>query len=247
MPTTSPIALKEPNDSAPPRISQLYAYVELLTEGDPPRNSLFVLEPARGPLLGAASDRLLIVDPPADLTDRFRLPEETAVLLTGQEAAPDLPLLQTVAGGVAHVRLGEQFLDVYSHTGSAVVHLPPLGVLCTGVFGSDLVPPALGQDSNGSAELDTLRLLARLVKQHHVRLQIPRIGTTAADLPSIMARLAADVQYLHNLQRVIPPLAAEQGNTAQAMAIAETLLPPPWRNSTGWPIHRANLGRLVNR
>lgn len=228
-----------------PKITQLYRNLELLVEGDPARNSLFILEPASGPLLdGATADRLLIVDPPADVTTRFRLPEHTAILNSADPGALSLPAIQTVPGGVAHVRLGEHLLDVYSHTGGAVIHFPPVGVLYSGGFGSDQVPPTLASGSDGTTELDALRLLARLLKQHRIRLLLPRIGSGCSDLPTMMGRLAADVAYLHSLRRVALPLASQTDGPDAFQQIAESLLPTAWRNTTAWAIHRANLQAL---
>ena len=71
-----------------------------------------------------------------------------------------------MAGGVAHIRIGEHFLDVYSQQAGAIVHLPAIGVLLGGVYGSDVVPPQIAAGSDGEEELDTLRLIARLLKAH---------------------------------------------------------------------------------
>ncbi len=244
MTTRSAIQLFATAENSGPQITQLYPFVELLREGTPPRHSLFVLEPGAD-LLHAleTGDRLLVLDPPADLATRFRLPAETAVLGCSKPVALDLPQLQLIPGSVAHVRLGDQYLDIYTYTGGALVHFPPLGILYSAGFGSDLMPPALAHDSDGTGELDTLRLLARLLKQRRVRLLIPHIGSTCNDLPTMMARLAADVGYLHNLRRVLPALA----HTADAppSALIESLLPAERRSDPARERHATNVEQLL--
>ncbi len=101
---------------------------------------------------GLWRNQLLIIDPPADVTARFRLEDDVAVLYTAQRraAAADtgLPKVQTMPGGVAHLRVGEHFLDLYVQRQSVVVHFPALGIVAGGDFGSDVVPPRLAPGSD---------------------------------------------------------------------------------------------------
>lgn len=244
MSPTSPINLTDPNDGSA-QISQLYRYIELFSEGDPPRHSLFVL--GRPPLAdfvqSEAEEELLIVDPPGDVTERFRLIDRVAVLFTGAAQPIGLPLMQTIPNGVAHVRIGEHFLDIYSHGARTFVHLPAVGILCSGDFGSDATLPALAPNSDGQAELDALIQLARLVKQHRIQLFIPRIGEPAQDKPTILQRLAGDVAYLHQLRRVVPGFVGQE--TESLMQAAETLLPPERRSAAARAVNRANLSHLL--
>jgi hypothetical protein len=178
------------------KITQLYRYLELFSEGDPPRHSLFVFAPAAGPIPIAGNapndEQLLVIDPPADISRRFRLGNQVAALFTAMPESSAIPLLQTIPGGVAHLRIGDHFLDIYSQQQSALVHLPALGIICGGDFGSDVTVPRLTSGSDGSDELETLRLLARLVKQHRLSLYIPRTGSESADKMLLMERLAGD-------------------------------------------------------
>ena len=97
---------------------------------------------------GLWRNQLLIVDPPADVTARFRLEDDVAVLYTAQHraAAADtgLPKVQTMPGGVAHLRVGEHFLDLYVQRQSVVVHFPALGIVAGGDFGSDVAATPAG-------------------------------------------------------------------------------------------------------
>ncbi|HRJ44744.1 MAG TPA: hypothetical protein PL105_22800, partial [Caldilineaceae bacterium] len=120
------------------RITQLYPRLELLSEGEPPHHTLFVM--ARLP---GSPDRLLLIDPPADVTERFSLADENAVLYTGPARESALPELQTQPGGIAHLSIGEHLLDIYSQQTGNVIYFPTLGVLCGGDFGSDLALPRL--------------------------------------------------------------------------------------------------------
>lgn len=246
MTTPSPIQLRLPSEGPGPQITQLYPYVELLSEGAPPSNSLFILEPARVALgLDAPGDRLLVIDPPADLTARFRLPTESALLSCAAPLESHLPQVQHIPGGVAHIRLGDQYLDIYSYSGGAIVHLPPLGVVYSGGFGSDLLPPTIAADSDGVAELDTLRLLARLLKQQRIRLLIPHVGNMCTDLPTMMGRLAADVAYLHHLRRILPAVAIAQNVAAPDPVLVESLLPAERRSDFARRSHAQNVERLL--
>ena len=243
----SNITLQTPGEAGA-KITQLFRHLELFTEGDPPRHSLFIFAPAAGPLpLGDAApqDQLLVVDPPHDLTARFNLPVQTAVLYTGPAEPVGVPAVQTMPGGVAHLRVGDHFLDVYSQRESAVIHLPAVGMILGGDVGSDQTVPRVAAGSDGSAELETLRLVARLLKNHRLALFIPRIGTRAEDKLEVMERMAADVEYLHTLRRVVAPLAAQGEPLEAVQRAAESILPVNRRSSAGWEAHRANVTSLV--
>jgi hypothetical protein len=238
--------------AAGPRILQLYQDLELFSEGEPPANTLFVLGRSLGVVpdqVGLWRDQLLVVDPPADLESRFRLEGDAAVLYTWQEAdgdsAPNLPRVQTMAGGVAHIRVGEQFLDIYPQRAGSIVHLPAIGVLLGGVYGSDAVPPRLAGGSNGEEELETLRLLARILKGSHFQLYVPRVGAAEQDKLKVMERLAADVAYLHGLRRVVPAL-VERGEAWETIeTVGESLLPSGLQSAAARAVHAANLRALA--
>jgi len=245
-------------DAAPSqdiKITQLYERLELFSEGDPPQHTLFILgqrEPLTQiesldqlELLGQSSDQLLLIDPPPDATQRFRLDGDVAALWTGPPPPQsDLPRMQTQSGGLAHVYVGEHFVDIYAQTHSTLVHLPTLGVLCGGTFGSDATLPVLGPGSDGGEELDTLRLLAHLVKERNVQLYIPHVGVLARDRVAIMERLAADVAYLHGLRRVIPAMAQRGDDLAAVRAVEESLLPAARTRESCRVVHRRNVQRL---
>jgi len=244
----SSIPLFDPQAANAPRIIQLFQDLELLGEGDPPANSLFVLGHVPDLTPGAASlwrDQLLIVDPPADVTTRFRLAGDVAVLFTGAVIDVDLPLVQTIAGGVAHIRIGAHFLDVYVQPAGTVVYLPATGVVLGGGLGSDVAPPRLAPGSDGSDELETLRLIARLLKTRHFQLYIPRLGTLAVEKAAVMERLAVDVAYLHRLRRVVPGL-VQRGEALETIEwLAESFLPPERRSPAAVAVHEANLQALL--
>lgn len=229
------------------KITQLFARLELFSAGEPPSHTLFVQgEPtlAEHNPLQPAQEQLLLIDPPADVAERFRLPSQTAVLFTGEPTAVGLSLLETKSGGVAHLRIGEHFLDLYSQADSAVVYLPALGIICGGSFGSDAILPAVAPSSTGAQELDTLRLLAQLVKQRRFQLYIPRIGTLSSSPVEMMERLAADVAYLHGLRRIVLPVAQQGQPVAQIEAIAASLLPAARRTLVCQEQHHTNVHRL---
>ena len=231
------------------KITQLYRYLELFSEGTPSRHSLFVYAPAAGPLnLGSnasSEDQLLIIDPPADISQRFRLGNQVAALFTGTPEPTTVALMQTVPGGVAHLRIGDHFLDIYSQLHSAIVHLPALGIICGGNYASDSTMPRLADGSDGSDELDTLRLLARLVKQHRLALYIPRIGAEIADKIVVMGKLAADVGYLHALRRIVTPLALRGEGMEALNELAEEALPRDRRSSLDMAAHQQNVTTLI--
>jgi len=248
--------MEQSNNSDQKSIIQLYDQLELLSEGNPPRQTLFVL--AKAPLIQVVIDetiqnQLLLIDPPTDVATRFNVEGNVAILHTGPqpEAAIDLPLLQTIPGGVAHIRIGEHLLDVYSQQSSAVVHIPALGILCGGLFGSDLVVPILAEGTNGGPELDTLRLLASLIKKHHLQLYIPRIGQTENDPIKVMARLASDVAYLHSLRRIVPSLVERGDALDDLLGMADALLPSDRHHEVSIErarqMHKTNLSILYNQ
>lgn len=231
------------------QITQLFARLELFSAGEPPSHTLFVQgEPnlAEHNPLQPAQEQLLLIDPPADVTERFRLPTQTAVLFTGKPAAVALSLLETKPDGVAHLRIGEHFLDLYSQVGSAVVYLPALGIVCGGSFGSDAILPAVAPGSTGDQELTTLRLLAQLVKQRRFQLYIPRIGALSSSPVEMMERLAADVAYLHGLRRVALPIAQQGEPFAQIEAVAASLLPATRRTPVCQIQNMTNLQHLFS-
>lgn len=229
------------------KITQLFEYLELFSEGEPPAHTLFVQgQPTlaeRNPLQ-PAQEQLLLIDPPAAVADRFRLPAESAVLFTSASNAVTLPQVQTKPGGVAHLRVGQHFLDIYSQQDSAVVYLPALGILCGGHFGSDAILPAVALHSTGEQELETLRLLAQLVKQRRFQLYIPRIGALSNNPVEVMERLAADVAYLHGLRRVALPLAQHGEPLSQLETVAASLLPTVRRSAVCQEQNLVNLRRL---
>jgi hypothetical protein len=241
-----------PQSGAGPRILQLYQDLELFSEGDPPANTLFVLGRSLGVVpdqVGLWRDQLLIVDPPPDLETRFRLEGDVAALYTQAErsepgVAAAFARVQTMMGGVAHVRVGEHFLDIYSQRAGAIVHLPAIGVLLGGAYGSDVVPPRLAAGSAGEEELDTLRLIARILKGHHFQLYVPHLGTMAQDKLAVMERLAADVAYLHGLRRVIPALVQRGESWEMVETVGESLLPGTMQSAAARDVHTANLRTL---
>ena len=231
------------------KITQLFAQLELFSEGEPPAHTLFVQgQPTlveHNPLQ-PAQEQLLLIDPPADIATRFRLPTETAVLFTGTPTAVGVTQLQMKPGGVAHLRIGQHFLDLSSQVDSAVVYLPAVGIVCGGTFGSDVLLPTVAVASTGAQELETLRLLAQLVKQRRFQLYIPRLGQVSSSPIEMMERLAADVAYLHGLRRVVLPIAQQSEPFAQIEVVAASLLPAARRSAAGQTQHLINLRRLYD-
>jgi hypothetical protein len=244
----SPIPLFDPQADNAPRILQLYQDLELYSEGAPPTNSLFVL--GRTPDLSATAtslwrDHLLIIDPPVDVTERFRLQDDVAVLFTGAANRVGLPEVQTMAGGVAHIRVGEHYLDIYVQPHGTVIYLPATGVVVGGTYGSDVMPPCVVPGSDGSEELETLRLLARLLKRPHFQLYVPQVGELGKDKTAVMARLAADVAYLHGLRRVLPGL-TQRGEPLETIErLTDSLLPAAWRAPAAEQQHENNVRALI--
>lgn len=223
------------------KISQLYDQLELYSEGDPPSHSIFVL--AR--LLGFP-DRLLIIDPPPDVRTRFDVAEDTAALFTRAASDVGLPLVQTQPGGVAHITVGQHLLDIYSQQHANLVYFPAMGILCGGAFGSDLTLPELGEGSDGEDEIDSLRLLARLVKGRRLQLYVPHTGSVSSDKVEVMGRLAADVGYFHGLQRTLSQAVAQDDFWNRSEEITESLLPENRRTPASIAAHNQNIQRLYN-
>lgn len=228
-------------------ITQLFEQLELFSDGTPPTHTLFIQgRPtlAEGNPLQPAQDQLLLIDPPLNVAERFRLPSDSAVLFTGAANAVSLPQVQTEPGGVAHLRIGQHYLDLYSQPGSTIVYLPTLGIICGGSFGSDATLPTVADQSTGQQELDTLRLLAQLLKQRRFQLYIPRIGTLSGKAVEVMERLAADVGYLHGIRRVVLPIAQNSESFTQIEAVALSLLPATRQSVFCQEQHLANLQHI---
>lgn len=231
------------------KITQLFEHLELFSEGEPPTHTLFVQgQPslAEHNPLQPAQEQLLLIDPPADVATRFRLPTEKAVLFTGPPTAVGVTQIQTKPGGVAHLRIGQHFLDLYSQVDSAVVYLPAVGIVCGGAFGSDVLLPSVAVTSTGDQELEILRLLAQLVKQRRFQLYIPRLGQVSSTPVEMMERLAADVAYLHGIRRVVLPVAQQAEPFAEIEVVAGSLLPAPRRSTACQTQHLLNLRRLYD-
>jgi hypothetical protein len=250
--------IEEPTPQTPVEILQLYDELELLRLDQPPRHTLFVL--GREPD-STTPDRLLLIDPPPDLHSRFRVEGDVAILLShtprkqaNEDAAEldadelDAPRLETQPGGTAHIRLGNHFLDIFTQQYYSVVFLPALGILYSGVFGSDVDLPCLPSINHSTKQepepiedaLLTVRLLASLAKSRSVKLLIPHMGELAEETVPIMERLAADVAYLHNLQRLAPAVQKES-NDERLAALAATLLPSTRRSETAQATNLHNL------
>ena len=216
--------------------------MELFSDGEPPHNTLFVFGRGIGP---GSEDELLLVDPPLNAAELFVLPARAAAVFTTEpKPVVQVALVQTEPGGLAHLRIGEHLLDVYSHANDNVVLLPLLGILCGGNFGSDAVLPTVDTGSDGQAELDVLRLLAMLVRERKVQLYIPHEGTAVTDRMEMMQRLADDVAYLHEMRRVIPRVAQGNGGLGGALALADTLLPTARSGVANQARHAANISAL---
>jgi hypothetical protein len=188
---------------------------------------------------------LLLVDPPLNAADLFVLPARAAALFTG---APlpigGLSVVATQPGGLAHLRIGEHLLDVYSHAQSNIVLLPLTAILCGGAFGSDATLPIVAAGSDGGEELGVLRLLATLVRERNVQLYLPREGSPLSDRVEMMERLADDVAYLHALRRVAGGVASGHGGLHEALALAETLLPTTRKSPANQVRHAANISAM---
>lgn len=241
---TALIPLLEPHSQKRPQILQLHQDLELFSEGTPAQNSLFVL--GRGvDAVGGVRKHLLIVDPPADIADRFRLEDDVATLFTGVRPPVSLPQVELVSGGVAHIRVGDHFLDIYVQKAGVIGYLPAVGVLLSGDYGSDALPPRIVAGSDGGDELETLRLLARLIKHENFQLCVPHVGSTIREKTAVMERLAADVAYLHGLRRVVPGLLRRGEPLETIERIAESLLPENRQSEEAQAVHAANLSVLT--
>ncbi len=241
---TALIPLLDSSSQKRPQILQLYQNLELFSEGEPAQNSLFVLDNGVDSA-GRARAHLLIIDPPVDAPTRFRLADEVAALYTGDRPQAGLPQVELRPGGVAHLRVGDHFLDVYVQRAGVVVYLPAVGVLLSGDYGSDALPPRIVPGSDGGDELETLRLLARLIKHENFQLCVPHVGTTVKEKKKVMERLAADVAYLHGLRRVVPGL-LQRGEPLETIErIADSLLPEDRQSEAAQVVHAANLSVLT--
>jgi len=249
MTPTNTISLSPLSPAEQGKITQLYRYLELFSEGSPARHSLFIFAPGADPLnltgKTQSEDQLLIIDPPSDVSQRFRLGNQVAALFTAEPEGSSVPLLQTVAGGIAHLRIGDHFLDIYSQSHGAIVHLPALGIICGGEFGSDCTVPRLAPGSDGSDELESLRLLARLAKQHRLAFYIPHTGDETSDKVVVMERLAEEVAYLHALRRAVTPLALRGESFEALFGLVENILPRERRTPVGIAAHRLNVSSLM--
>ncbi|HMN29505.1 MAG TPA: hypothetical protein PKE45_15250, partial [Caldilineaceae bacterium] len=136
-------------------------------------------------------------------------------------------------------------LDLYSQRIGTIVHLPGLGILCGGVFGSDALLPQLAPGSDGSEELDALRLLARLVKGSRLQVYIPKWGSLAENGAEVLRRLANDVAYLHNLRRVIPALGERADQQEHLATVAASLLPAERASSRNQTVNQANIRTVL--
>lgn len=255
--------IQEPTRQTPVEILQLYDELELLRLGSPPHHSLFVLgreplsagpdtlttgNPATNPARSPDADRLLLIDPPADLHDRFRIEGDAACLLTHaiqsrkehDASHLHLPRLQTRPRGTAHIRMGRHYLDIYTQAHYAAVYFPALGILYGGVFGSNEDLPLLADEDDGSDALEMVRLLAALVKSRTVRLWISKVGELGKETVPIMERLASDVAYLHNLRR-IGTAPAMLDSVEKRQTLGETLLPQARRGPLARKTHQQNL------
>lgn len=224
-------------------ITRLYPGIELYTDGELPSNALFVL--GRSLTASGEQDELLVVDPPRDLNEHFVAPERLAGVTTDSAPLPaGVSALEVKAGDVAHIRIGEQLIDVHGFAGGAVVHLPTVGIVCGGDYASSALVPRLAAGSDGSDELQRLRLIARLVRERRVHVYVPRTGELISDGVPLMERLAADVGHIHGLRRVVPAL-CERGETiGVALQIGETLLPDSRTSVAARSMHAANVRAL---
>jgi hypothetical protein len=224
------------------KITQLFEHLEMLSEDNPLRHTLFV----RGKRPGMP-ERLLLIDPPADVTERFELAEQVAAIFTGSLQEVHVPLVEVKLGEVTHLQVGQHLLDIYTGRYSSAIHMPALGLVCGGMFGSNLSLPRIGREDDGSAALESLRLLARLVREHRLQIYIPHIGSLARDRVEAMGRLAEDVSYLHGLRRVIPAAVRRGDDLETVQELAGTLLPENRRTFLCQEIHERNIEQLYHQ
>lgn len=225
------------------RITQLFPNLELLSEGDPQHNTLFVLGRGIDPPLGDG-DELLLVDPPADVRSRFTLPNRVVAVATTGTPPAGLPTLAPEPGGVAHVRIGAHLVDLYSFANHTIIHLPAVGLICGGGFGQRQTPPTLQQGDGGEEEIEVLRLLARLVRERSVQLYVPQVGEPNSDVMQVMSALAEDVGYIHSLRRNVNAIARTGDGLNAALAIADSLLPPHWSSPQAKAVNVSNISAL---
>lgn len=229
------------------RIVQLYEHVELFREGSPAANTLFILGRDRGPnSFFVGGDQTLLIDPPHDTPQRFRFDGQVSAIYTIPGSPVEgIPTVQTEPGGVAHIRIGNHYLDIYSERGGTLIALPAIGLLCSGGIGSDSVVPVVGEGSDGTAELDLLLAAARLVKGLRLQMMIPRYGEWEIDKAEALHRLAGDVAYLHRLRRIVPAQVARNIDTAELIQATENLLPADRDNPFSRTTHQANVARMA--
>lgn len=227
------------------KITQLYPNLELFTDGDPTRNTLFVLGPGLAPPLGSG-DELFLIDPPDDVRTRFTLPERVVAVATTGEALAGIATLERQADGVAHLRVGEHLVDLHTFERRTVAHLPAVGLLCSGEFGQILLPPRILLGSNGDEELAVLRLLARIVRERRVQLLLPRHGDPRSDIMQTMSALAEDVSYIHSVRRAVNAIARSRDGLNAALAIADSLLPPHWNTPAARALNAANVSNYYS-
>ena len=144
--------------------------------------------------------------------------------------------------GIRDLVLSRGLGDVYKRQ---VLYLPAVGVLMSGDYASNALPPRILPGSDGSEELETLRLLARLIKSENFQLCVPRVGATVREKPAVMERLAGDVAYLHGLRRVIPGLIKRGEPLETIEVVAESLLPDDRRSEVAQRIHDDNVQALT--
>lgn len=227
------------------KITQLYPNLELFTDGDLARNTLFVLGPGLAPPLGSG-DELLLIDPPDDARSRFTLPERVVAVSTTGAAPAGLATLERQADGVAHLRVGDHLVDLHTFEQRTVAHMPAVGLLCSGEFAQVALPPRILLGSNGDEELAVLRLLARIVRERRVQLLLPRHGDARIDIMQTMSALAEDVGYIHSVRRAVNTIARSRDGLNAALAVADSLLPPHWNTPAARAQNIANVSNYYS-
>jgi hypothetical protein len=189
-------------------------------------------------------DELLLVDPPDDVRSRFTLPDRVAAVVTSGAVPAGLATLDSQPGGVAHLRIGEHLVDLHAFPHRTVVHLPAVGLLCVGEFGQRELPPRLQQGESGEEELAVLRLLARIVRERHIQLLLPRTGEPIGDIMQMMSALAEDVGYIHAVRRNVNAIARSRDGLNAALAVADSLLPPHWSTPQAKAVNASNISTI---
>ena len=87
-------------------ITQLFEHLEMFSEGDPSHHTLFVLGRSPG-----VPDQTLLIDPPADVTQRFDLAAQTAGSPHGPWRLSNSPALATAIPTAFLITLGLAALD----------------------------------------------------------------------------------------------------------------------------------------